>query len=144
MAVETGQSVITAIWNRLTSDATMKSLLSDPVSLYRVMAPLNPDFPYMVHRADAGTWPIANSDYYLDVWYYGSDSAPVDSTVERIRTLLENWRLVPGDNELGAARMIFVGELSGYVPTDAQKVWRYEMRFKIKYVQRRYTTLVDP
>ena len=141
MAVETGQAIITAIYSRLTADATMKSLLSDPVRLYRVMAPKDPDFPYLVHRADPGSWPIANSGYYLDVWYYGQDSAPVDSIVERIRTLLENWRITTGDNEMGAGRMIFNGKLSGYVGTDAQKVWRYEMRFMIKYVQRRYTEL---
>ena len=142
MAVETGQAIITAIYDRLTDDATMKSLMSDPVRMYRVMAPKDPSFPYLVHRARAGSWPNADSRYFLDVWYYGADSATVDSIVERIRALLENWRLTPGDNELGAARVLFDGPTSGYVATDNQKVWRYELSFRIPYWQRRYTTLV--
>jgi len=142
MAVETGQALITAIWTRLTTDATMKSLMGDPVRLYRVMAPEDPDFPYLVHSMAAGGWPIANADYRLDVWYYGQLSTTCDAIVERIRTLLENWRITTAGNEMGAGRMIFIGELSGYVGTDAQKVWRYELRFQTKYVQRRYTELV--
>jgi len=52
MAVETGQAVRAAIYTRVTGDATIKSVYgqSGTVFMYRVMAPQDPAFPYLVDR----------------------------------------------------------------------------------------------
>jgi len=140
MAVETGQALDTAIWNRLTTDTALKALMGGSVRLYRVMATQDALMPYLVHRSVAPVWPLSKTPYYLDVWYYGENSATVDSIVERIRVLLENWRITTGDGEWGAGRMEFDG--SGYVQTDNELVWHYATVWTISGISDRLTGLV--
>lgn len=139
---ETGQSIIVAIYTRLTDDATLKSLLSNPVRLYHVMAPQDPPMPYLVHRMTSPGWPLSSTTYWLDVWYYGESPSTVDSTVERVRTLLENWRITTGASEIGAGRMVYMPNGSGYIPTDNEKVWHYSTMWNLQFVSTRLTGLV--
>ena len=144
MAVETGQAIRAAIYSRVTADTTLKSLFgqSGAIYMYRVQAPKDPAFPYIVDRLSAPGWPEVRAIYWLDLWYYGDSPATVDSAVERIRTLLENWRIVTGDSEIGAGRMIFNPHGSGYVPTDNEYVWHYSTMWSILAIADRLTGLV--
>ncbi|MCE5190915.1 MAG: DUF3168 domain-containing protein [Actinomycetia bacterium] len=142
MAVETGQAIIVAIYTRLTTDATLKSLMGGSVSLYRGMAPQDPTFPYLVHRLASAGWPFSSTPYWLDVWTYNESPESMDSMVERIRTLLENWRITTGASEIGAGRMVYLPEGSGEIPTDNEQVWHYSTAWRIRFVGTRLTGLV--
>ena len=142
MAVETGQAIIQAVYNRLTADTTLKAAFGGAVRLYRVLPPTDPTLPYLVHRMTSIEWPIARATYWLDLWYYGTDSASVDAIIERIRTLLENWRITTGDSEIGAGRITFNANGSGYVPTDNTLIWHYSTMWSINCMSKRLTGLV--
>ena len=137
-AVETGQAIITALWTRLTSDATMKSVMGDPVSLYRVMGPADPEMPYLWHRLSMnGDMFHGTHTYYLDLWYYGVDSAVPDSAIDRAKILLHEWRFTTANDEAGGLLRWFSG---GYIPTDAANVWHYAMQFDARFVAGRDVT----
>jgi len=143
MAVETGQAIITAIYNRLTADTALKAAMGGSVRLYRVMAPADPDMPYLVHRMESAAYDHSQSTYWLDLWHYGADSATVDTIIERIRVLLENWRITTGDSEIGAGRMLFNPKGSGFVPSDNNLVWHYSTMWTIHYMSKRLIGLVS-
>lgn len=147
MAVETGQAIITAIYNRLNADSTLQTTLGktveSPCPIYRwPNLPNDPALPYFAQRLDAVAWPLSDTDYFLDLYWYGADSATVDSAIERIRVLLENWRITTGDSEIGAGRIVFNPIRSGYVETDNPFVWHYGTGWQISFVADRLTGLI--
>lgn len=130
-AVETGQAIITALYTRLTGDTTLKSVLGATFGCYRVMAPVDPDLPYFVHRLDMrGDLLHGTHTYLLDLWYYGADSATVDSAIDRIKILLHAWRFKTASDEAQGVLEWFSG---GYIPTDAADVWHYATQWVIRY-----------
>ena len=137
-AVETGQAIITALWTRITSDATMKSVMGDHVSLYRVMGPADPSMPYFWHRlALNGDMFHSTHSYFLDLWYYGVDSAVPDQAIDRAKILLHEWRFTTANDEAGGLLSWFSG---GYIPTDVSNVWHYAMQFDARFVAGRDVT----
>jgi len=141
VAVETGQAVRAAIYNRVTADATMKSVFgqSGTVYMYRVMAPQDSAFPYIVDRL-AMSSPLLHGThtYFLDLWYYGQSPVTVDSAVDRLKILLggaadgvEGWRITTGDSEIGGGIMHWFS--GGYIPTDAENVWHYATQWSIRF-----------
>ena len=138
MAVETGQAIITYLWTRLTSDATLKTLLGTPVSCYRVLATEDPAMPYFWHRL------MINGDlfrgvhtYYLDLWYYGDNPTVADSAIDRVKILLQEHRYTTAYDEAVGTINWFSG---GYIPTDAAKVWHYATQWDVFIGAARDTT----
>ena len=138
MAVETGQAIITYMWTRLTTDATLKTLLGTPVSVYRIMATEDPTFPYFRHQL------MINGDlfrgvhtYYLDLWYYGANPTVADSAIDRVKILLQEHRYTTAFDEATGTINWFSG---GYIPTDAAKVWHYATQWDIFIGAARDTT----
>jgi len=130
VAVETGQAIITALWTRLTTDATLKSVLGDPISVYRIMATSEPPFPYFRHRL------VINGDlldgihtYYLDLWYYGDGPTTPDSAMDRVKILLHEWTFVTEFDEASGFLEWFSG---GYIETDAAKVYHYATQWDVR------------
>ncbi len=140
MAVETGQAVTTAIWARLTADATLKSTLGGTVNLYRVMAPQDPTMPYLVHRlSSSGDAFHSTHTYLLDIWDYAETPARVDSAADRIRILLHEWRFTTAASEASGLMEWFSG---GYIPTDAERVWHFATQWSVRLVAGRDITSI--
>jgi hypothetical protein len=129
MAVETGQAVTTAIWARLTTDAS--------VSLYRVMAPQDPAMPYGVQRLASRDAFHGTHTYFLDWWDYGETPERVDLAVDRTKILLHEWRFVTAYGEAEGLLSFFSG---GYIPTDNEKVFHYATQWDIRFVACRDVT----
>lgn len=130
MAVEVGQAVTTAIWTRLTADATLKSTLGGTVYLYRVMAPQDPTMPYGVHRFSMGGDLFHGTHtYLLDWWDYAETPARIDSAVDRTKALLHEWRFTTAANEAVGLLSWFSG---GLIPTDAEKVWHMATQWSVR------------
>ena len=142
MAVETGQAIRAAIYTRLTTDTALKALIaqSGTIHMHRVMAPQDSPFPYLVDRLTAPRWPLMVVTYFLDLWYYGESPETPDAAIERIRTLLENWRITTGASEVGAGRMLFFS--GGYIPSDNDMVWHYATQWTVDGISKRLTSLV--
>ena len=139
MAVETGQAVITYLWTRLTSDATLKTLLGTPISMYRIMATEDPAFPYFRHQL------MINGDmfrgvhtYYLDLWYYGANPTVSDSAIDRVKILLHEHRYTTALEE-AVGTINWAG--GGYEEdTGNAKVFHWASRWHIEVGAARDTT----
>lgn len=131
MGRETGQAIIVAFHNRITTDPTMKSELGDPIRLYRVMAPEDPVMPYLVHRYEAPGVFLLTATYLLDLWDYNESPARIDSAVDRLKILLHEWQVTTGDDEIGGSVVEwFTG---GYIPTDGANVWHYATQWSVRF-----------
>ena len=127
--VETGQAIITYLWTRLTTDATLKSVLGDPVNVYRVMGPADPTMPYFWQKLSMnGNLLHGVHTYYLDLWYYGVDSAVPDSAIDRVKILLHELGTDTGSDEANILLEWFSG---GYIETDAANVWHYATQWNL-------------
>ena len=132
MADETGRAIIKAFYTKITGDATMKSVLGTPVSLYRIMAPQDPDMPYLVHRLSLGAPLLHGSHtYLLDVWDYNSSPSRVDSAVDRLKVLLHFWRFETASDEIGAGIVKWFS--GGYIPTDANNVFHFATQWDVRF-----------
>ena len=132
MAVETGQAVRAAIYTRVTGDATIKSVYgqSGTVYMYRIMAPQNPAFPYLVDRLSIGGDLLHGTHtYLLDLWDYNESPTRIDSAVDRLKILLHEWRFTTASDEAQGVMEWFSG---GYIPTDAPKVWHYATQWTLR------------
>jgi len=140
MADETARAVRIAIYNRVTADATMKSVFgqSSVVFMYRIMAPKDPTFPYLVDRL-ALTRPLLDTVHscFLDLWYYGENPETVDQAVDRLKILLHEWTFDTGSSEASGFLEWFSG---GYIPTDAEKVYHYATQWDVRLGAARDTT----
>ena len=137
-AVETGQAIITYLWTRITSDVTLKGLLSDPVPCWRVLATENPEMPYFWHRLSInGDMFRGVHNYYLDLYYYGDTPATADSAIDRVKILLQEHRYTTAFDEAVGTINWFSG---GYIPTDNAKVWHYATQWDVSIGAARDTT----
>ena len=77
------KSLLTAIYNELTADTTLKSNMGGTVRLYHTWAETDAVFPYLVYRIDMGNvadWcPQRKCTLYLDIW---SDSTNADEALD--------------------------------------------------------------
>jgi len=125
---ETGQAIISALWTRITTDATMKSVFDTTVDLYRVMAPQDPAFPYMVHDLQLSSDLFHSTNTYkLDVWTYGPTPLVADAAVNRLKQLLHCWRF--SITEAGGLVEWFSG---GYIQSDHPQVWHYATQWDVR------------
>jgi len=140
---ETGLAIYKAFYTRITSDATMKSVLGTPVYLYRAaLTPMDPDMPYLVHRLALGEPMLHGTHaYFLDVWDYGASPSTIDAAVDRLKILLHMWRFVTANNEASGVVEWFSG---GDIPTDGPGVMHYATQWTIRFgAARDITNIVE-
>jgi hypothetical protein len=129
--VETQQAVIISLYTRLTGDATLEAALG-AVDLYFVMAPQDPEMPYMVHRLDLnGDLFHGTNTYLLDLWDYYETPDRVNSALDRIKQLLHGWRFTTASGEAVGLVEWFSG---AFIPSDGEKVWHMATQWVIRFV----------
>ena len=136
MSVDTNQAIITAIHTILTGDTGTGSLTSimTTVALHLVMAQEDAPMPYLVHSLsidEGGTFGLRMAVYKIDLWDYSPTATRIFQMRDRIIYLLDEQRLTPPDEEFGAARMTLT--IDEPFETDADEVWRYHLRFNVRY-----------
>lgn len=129
------KEILDAIYTRAVNDSALQELNGGNVDLYFNMAPENPDFPYQVHRIQ-GTIDdlvLGNGSWLLDVWYYGDDAAEAMAIGTRYKELFHHTI----DPSLGLQML-----MTGFDPvaTDAQRVHRIALRFRITWVDKSFVT----
>jgi len=139
VAVETEQAIITYLSNRLTTDATLKSLLGTPISVYRILATAEPAMPYFRHRLRLENDLLRGVHmYYLDLWYYGANPTVADSAIDRVKILLHEHRYTTAFDE-ATGTINWAG--GGYEEdTGNAKVFHWASRWHIEVGAARDTT----
>ena len=127
------------LYDRITTDATMLSILGDPFYMYRVLGPDDPKFPYWWHRLMLnGDLFHGDHTYFLDLWWYGEDSATPDQAIDRLKILLHQWRFTTDNDEAVGVMYWFSG---GYIgDTGNVSVWHYATQWDAHFGAARDTT----
>ena len=125
MTVDLQKSLMTYIWNLLTTDTALKAAMGDTVRCYLTWAEENAAFPYLVHRLDIrkepGTHVIRKATYYLDIWSDSDNADEILAIRERLIQLLDE--LVFSTDDVSLVH-IEIGT-DGFVPESEQGIWHY-------------------
>ena len=133
MATDLEKSLMTYIYNLLTTDASLKSAMGETVRLYLAWANPDAEFPYLVHRLairkHLGTEVIQKAAYYLDIW---SDS-PNAEEILAIRILVVGLldELVFSTADVKQCHIEFM--TSGFIPESEQGIWHYATMWDIAF-----------
>lgn len=105
MAVDLIQQVDTAIYTRLSGDATLTAMLANPTNIHNTEAPhdndsTNTDFPVLVFQALDSTdeyvltgLATEGVPYEFRAATQGSDNGPVHAILDRVYELLQDYAL---------------------------------------------------
>lgn len=128
------QSLLTAIYNRLTTDTTLKSKMGGSVRLYLTWALAEAAFPYLVHRLDmsriADFSPKYRCTYLVDIWSYSLNANETFAIREQVMNLLDNYKGVTSD---GVDFWVW-RQTDGLVPETEENIWHYNCQFNLRYV----------
>ena len=130
MTVDTQTSLITYFYNRLTTDATLKSNMGGAVRCYLVWAKTDATLPYLVHRIDLrqrGIWPEEIGTYTIDIWSYSRIATEAISIRKRIIELLDQLQFNTTE-----VKNCYVEKLSdGFIPESTPDIWHISILFSI-------------
>ena len=132
MAIDTEKSIIDYIFNRLTTDTSLKTIMGGDVRLYREWAEPDAAFPYLVHRLENiadDFYPICAAQYYLDIWSDSTNANETSSIRKRIIELLDEIEFSTTE----ADRAVFCLKRNGMEPIPAQDIWHYAFEFNLDY-----------
>ena len=104
--------------------------------IHHHMAPKDPPFPYLVHDIDDSGWPMALSEYLLDIWTF-SNASPAVAKAQAIAIKaalkpLLNWsRITTAGGEVIDGR---IGWRDGdFIATDNENVVHYATIWNVRY-----------
>ena len=129
---DTISSLINAIYNLLTADATLRTAMGGTVRMYPVWAPPDATFPYLVHRIDSGpggVWAGRASTYYLDIWGNGTDYTEILAIRQRIIGLLDQYQFTTTDVKNTRLEL----QTDGFIPESDMGIWHYAFQFNLYY-----------
>jgi len=135
MTVDIQKSLVTYIYNLLTTDVDLKAAMGDTVRLYLTWAKPDAVFPYLVHRIDMGIlgdWsPEARCTYYLDIWSHSYEADEILAVRKLIMELLDGL-IFPTDETTDCHLWI---QTDGFVPEVEQDIWHYACQFNLKWLK---------
>ena len=129
------KSLLTALWNKLTTDEDLKSLMGGEIRLFLAWALPDSAMPYLVHRIDMANvadWsPVRHCTYYLDIWSDSPDANETFSIRDRVMELIDNLEGSTGET---TSFYLWV-QTDTLVPESAEGIWHYAIQFNLKYVR---------
>ncbi len=131
MTVDTQESLLTALYTRLTADTTLQTAMGGSVALYPVWAKPDAAFPYLVQRIDmrAGEiWPERFGVYLLDVWSNAPIATETVAIRKRLIELLDEYDFSTTDVKNVKLSLA----TDGFVPESEPDIFHYAMQFSIR------------
>jgi len=145
MTVDTQKSLLTELWTILTGDdiedVGLQTIMGGTVRLALTWAPVDCEFPYLVHRIDiapAEPFPMRLGTYYLDIWSDSNNADEILAIRKRIIELLDE--LEPNTNEAVAARLWLQTE--GFIPESEQGIWHYATQWNLRFYRKAETASI--
>jgi len=133
--VDTQKSLLTYLFNLLTTDVTLKAAMGGTVRLYPTWAEPDAVFPYLVHRIDiaaAEPFMMRQATYYLDIW---SDSPNADAILAIRKRLIELLdELEPSTTDIAGGRLWL--QTDGFVPESEGGIWHYATMWNLRYYRK--------
>jgi hypothetical protein len=134
MTTDTQESLITYLYNRLTSEVTLKTAMGGTVRCYMVWAKTDAAMPYLVHRLDMrpegnGIWPERLATYTLDIWSYSAIATEIIAIRKRIVELLDQLLFNTTSNDVTNCYIELLSD--GFIPSGEPEIFHYSMVFNI-------------
>ena len=141
MVLDTQKSLLTYLYNLLTTDYDLQTAMGGTVRLYLTWATPDAAFPYLVHRIDvsvAEPFPMRQATLYLDIW---SDSPNADETLAIRKLIIELLdELEPATTEIAGARIWL--QTDAFIPESDQGIWHYALQFNLRYYRKSETAAI--
>lgn len=121
------------LYDLLTGDAKLKTLLSNPVRLYHVWAEKNAKLPYLVYRiASEGTDVLAlgRGVLYLDAWDHSRSTDRLASVRGRLIELLEERTFC-----LTEGRFDLYSGTDGFTPEPDDEIKHWSSVWSLRYTR---------
>jgi len=135
MTVDIQESLISAIYTRLTTDATLITSMGGAVRLYHVWAVDDAVFPYLVHRIDMPNSGDFNLEprctYYLDIWTDSDSGESAGDIKQQIMALLDNY--TSSSAETTNYRIWW--QADSFIPETTTGIWHLALQFNVKYLR---------
>lgn len=143
MVLDSQESLLTYIYDKLTTDDSLKAAMGGTVRLELTWAKPDTEFPYLVHRIDIGVdpfWPGRRAVYYLDIW---SDSPSAFNEITPIRKIIIELldELEFSTDEIDRAD--FYLQFDAFIPEIEQGIWHYALMFNLNYFRYAEITAID-
>ncbi len=130
MTTDTQESLLTALYTRLTADATLQTAMGGSVSLYPVWAKPDATFPYLVQRIEmrAGDiWPERFGTYLVDIWSNSPIATEIIAIRKRIIELLDEYQF----NTTDVKNVKLSLQTDSFVPETEPDIWHYTFQFNL-------------
>lgn len=134
MTLDIQKSLLTYIYNLLTTDDDLKSAMGGTVRLYAVWAIPDAAFPYLVQRIDIRTDPLSTirkGTVYIDIWSDSSNANEVLSIRKLILGLLDELEF--STDEVVKARICLVTD--GFIPELEPGIWHYATQWDLRFYE---------
>lgn len=131
MTLDTQESLLDALYTRLTADATLKTAMGGSVALYPVWAKSDATFPYLVHRIEMRTgspWPERLGTYLLDIWSNSPIATEIVAIRKRIIGLLDEYQF----NTTDVKNIKLELQADSFVPETEPDIWHYAFLFNLR------------
>jgi hypothetical protein len=130
MVEDTQASLLTYLYNLITTDGTLESTMGGTVRLYPVWAMPDAEFPYLVNRIvmqREEPFPQRSGTYYIDIWSNSSDISEAVSVRRRLIELLDELQF----NTEDVKNIRLSLQTDGFVPEPEPDIWHYTLQFNI-------------
>lgn len=136
MTTDTQKSILTAIYNLLTSDVTLKAAMGGTCRLFLTWATPDAEFPYLVNRIDLSGWsveysPLRKGTYIIDIWSNSTNANEILAIRNEVKRLLNGLQFVTAEVDMA---MLWL-QTDGFIPEATQNIWHYTMQFNIRMLE---------
>lgn len=133
MTVDTQKSILTYIFTRLTTDATLMTACGGTVRLYPVWALPDATFPYLVNRIDLSDWsvygsPLRKGTYIIDLWSNSTNAEEILAIRTEVKRLLNGLDFSTAEVDMAKLWL----QTDGFIPEATQNIWHYSMQFNLR------------
>lgn len=128
--LDTQESLLTALYTRLTDDSTLKTAMGNEVRLFLTWAKPDATFPYLVHRIDmraGGIWPLRMGTYLIDAWTNSPSASSMVAIRKRLIELLDEYQF----NTTDVKNCKLSLETDGFIPETEPDIFHYTLQFSI-------------
>lgn len=141
MVLDTQKSLLTYLYNLLTTSSDLQTAMGGTVRLYLTWAIPDAAFPYLVYRVDVSAvepFPMRQATLYLDIW---SDSPNADETLAVRKLIIELLdELEPSITETAGVRIWL--QADAFIPESDQGIWHYALQFNLRYYRKSETAAI--
>ncbi len=126
------ESIRNHLYNILTTDSELQTLLGGTVKLYNLHAIADADFPYLVHRLESGAdtfWPLRQGTYIVDIWVDERSTDTIYDIRNRIVALIDELNFTTSAIDRGELWL----QTDGLISEPQDGIYHYALQFNLRY-----------